>query len=114
VLKHEREPLSDSIGIDTRELVGAEERQQPLATVCGEIEMRAGGQVRASLRHLPCPECLEAFRHTVTSPRSIDSRSLRRAVAAARRLTKPRRDDSVPSDCRNAKRYRTPLLVSYE
>lgn len=43
-------------------------------------------------------------RATLTSPRSIDSTSRRRAVAAARRLVNPRRLDWLPSDCLNAKR----------
>ena len=63
----------------------------------------AGGACRVNVS--------KVSRATLTSPRSIDSKSFRRATPAARLLVKPRRDESVPSDCRNTKRYRIPELV---
>ena len=60
----------------------------------------------------PLQNVSRVSRQTLTSPRSIDSSSLRRAVSAELRVAKPRRVDSVPSDWRYTKRQRTPALVA--
>jgi hypothetical protein len=58
-LGHLREPLAHTVGVQVRDAVRVEEREEPLAAVRGEVDERAGREVGALLLHEARPEVPE-------------------------------------------------------